>query len=159
MDLFSVVHTLIELIGAIDACSTSSKNLAESLKSLKDELISTRGLLEQLEELVKEESGDTRTLSSNSTSANSSPTSPTLQLINNHGQLQVLQTTLDSISAWLDDLQSKSKSRKLLSMLQLRSPDDLKKVSEFLVELERCKSTANLVLSVAIRYENESAKQ
>ena len=159
MDLFSVVRTLMTLIGAIDAYSTSPKTLAASLKTLRDELTSTRGLFVRLEELVKEESGDTRTLSSNSTSANLNPSSPTLQLINNQGQLQVLQKTLDSISAWLDDLKSKSKSKKLLSMLQLRSPDDLRKASEFLVELERCKSTASLVLSVAIRYENESAEQ
>ena len=63
MDPFSIVKALAELIGAIDAYSTSRKNLAESLKTLKDELTSTRDLFEQLEELVREESGDTTTTS------------------------------------------------------------------------------------------------
>ena len=95
MDPFSVVHTLIELIGAIDAHSTSPKSLARSLKALKDKLTSTRGLLVELEELVKAETSD----------ITSSPS---------HG---------------------------------------------FSVELESCKSTASLVLSLAIRYVHELAEQ
>ena len=92
--------------------------------------------------------------------ANSDQSDSTLQLINGQGQLQVLQATLNDISAWLETLESKSKSKKLLSIGQLRSSqDDQKKVKEFLVELERCKSTAGLVLARAIRYEHESVKQ
>ena len=159
MDLFSVVHTLIELIGAIDAYSTSSKNLAESLKTLKDELTSTRDLFEQLEELVREESGDTTTSPSTTTLANTSQSGPTMQLINNQGKLQVLQEILKSISAWLDALESKSKFTALPSMLRVRSQDDQKKVNGFLDQLERCKSTASLVLSVAIRYGIKSAER
>ena len=159
MDLFSVVHTLIELIRAIDAYSTFPKNLAESLKTLKDELTSTRGLLLQLEEFVKEESGDTTTSPSTITLINPSQSSLTMQLINNQGQLQVLQETLKNITAWLDALGSKSKFTTLLSILRVRSQDDLKKVNGFLGQLERCKSTANLVLSMAIRYEIKSIEQ
>ena len=94
MDLFSVVHTLIELIGAIDAYSTSPKNLARSLKTLKDKLTSTRELLVELEELVKAETGDITPSPSPSTPLNSSPSGSTLQLIKDKGQLQVLQATL-----------------------------------------------------------------
>ena len=152
MDLFSVVHTLIELIGAIDACSTSSKNLAESLKTLKDELISTRGLLEQLEELVKAETCGIIPSPSHSTLANSSQSGPTLQLIKDKGQLQVLQMALDGISTWLDTLQLQSKSKlKRLLVPNGSSQDDQKKVDGFLVELESCKLTANLVLSLVMR--------
>ena len=148
MDLFSVVHTLIELIGAIDAYSTSSKNLAESLKTLKDELISTHGLFEQLEVLVKEESDDTTSSPSTTTVTNTSQSGPTMQLIDNQGQLQLLKETLKSISAWLGALESESKSKKLFSTLRAWSRDDLKKVNGFLDQIERCKSTASLVLSV-----------
>ena len=94
MDPFSVVHTLIELIGAIDAHSTSPKNLARSLKALKDKLTSTRGLLAELEELVKAETSDiSSSRSYGSTLANSSQSIPTLQLIKDKGQIQVFQTT------------------------------------------------------------------
>ena len=160
MDLFSIVHALIELIGAIDAHSTSPKNLARSLKVLRDKLTSTRGLLVELEELVKMETCDITPSPSHSTLANSSQSGPTLQLIKDKGQLQVLQTTLDDISTWLDAsrLQSKSKLKRILVPIN-SSQDDQKKVDGFLVELESCKLTANLVLSLAMRYEYEAVEQ
>ena len=160
MDLFSVVHTVIELMGAIDAHSTSPKNLAQSLKALKNKLTSTQGLLSELEELVKAETGDISPSPSHSTPVNLSQSSPTLQLIKDKGQLQVLQTTLDDISTWLDAsrLQSKSKLKRLLVPIG-SSQDDQKKVDGFLVELESCKLTANLVLSLAMRYEYEAVGQ
>ena len=153
VDLFSVVNTLLELIGAIDAYSTYPKNLARSLKMLKDKLISTRELLVELEELVNAETGDTTPSPSQITAANSSQSGPTLQLIKDKGQLQFLQATLNDISAWLDALGSKSKLKKLWP-----PRDDQRKVDGFLVELESCKSTATLVLSLAIRYEHEPAE-
>ena len=160
MNLFSVVHTLLELIGAIDTYSTSSENLAESLKTLKDKLSSTRGLLVKLEEFVQVESSNATPLPSHSTLENSSQSSPTMQLINDQCELQALHTTLNDISAWLGVLGSKSNSKKLFSITQLRSSqDDQKKVSGFLVELESCKSSAGLVLSLAIRYVYELAEQ
>ena len=160
MDLFSVVHTLLELIGAINAYSTSSKSLAESLKALKDKLSSTRGLLVKLEEFVQVESSNATPLPSHSTLENSSQSSPTMQLINDQCELQVLHTTLNDISAWLGVLGSKSNSKKLFSITQLRSfQDDQKKVDGFLIELESCKLTANLVLSLAMRYEYEAVGQ
>ena len=79
MDLLSVLHTVVELIRAIDAYSTSPKSLAASLKTLKDELISTQELLLELEELVKEESSDTRTSPSYSTAANYGQSDSTLR--------------------------------------------------------------------------------
>ena len=154
MDLFSVVHTLLELIGAINAYSTSSKSLAESLKTLKDKLSSTRGLLVKLEEFVQVESSHATPLPSHSTLENSSQSSPTMQLINDQCELQVLHTTLNDISAWLDALGSKSKLKKLWS-----PQDDQRKVNGFLVELESCKLTASLVLSLAMRYEHEPVEQ
>ena len=158
MDPFSVVHTLLEVIGAIDAYSTSSKSLAESLKTLKDKLSSTRGLLVKLEEFVQVESSHATPLPLHSTLENSGQSGPTMQLINDQCELQALHTTLNDISAWLGVLGSKSNSKKLFSITQLRSSqDNQKKVSGFLVELESCKSSAGLVLSLAIRYEYEPA--
>ena len=153
MDLFSVVHTLIELIGAIDAYSTSPKNFSRSLKTLKDKLTSTQGLLVELEELVKAETDHITPSPSQSPPPNSIESAPTLQLIKEKGQLQVLQMILNDISAWLDGLGSKSKLKKLWP-----PRDDQRKVDGFLVELESCKSTATLVLSLAIRYEHEPAE-
>ena len=121
MDPFSVVHTLLEVIGAIDAYSTSSKSLAESLKTLKDKLSSTRGLLVKLEEFVQVESSHATPLPSHSALENSSQSSPTMQLINDQCELQALHTTLNDISAWLGVLGSKSNSKKLFSITQLRS--------------------------------------
>ena len=159
MDLSYVIRTAIELIVAVDACSTYPKSLTESMKSLKDKLTSTQGLLAELGKLVKEDSSNTiLPPHSHITAADSSQTGPTLQLINDRGQLQLLRATLSNISTWLDTLESKSKSKKLLSVAQLRpSRDDQKKVQGFLDELESCKSTASLVLSPVIRYVHELA--
>ena len=154
MDLFSIINTLLELLGAIDAYSSSSKNLARSLKTLKDKLTSTQELLIELEGLAKAETCDITPSPSHGTPANSNQSSPTLQLIKEKGQLQVLQATLNDISAWLDALGSKSKSKKLRP-----HQDDERRVDRFLVELERCKLTAGLVLSRAIRYAHETAEQ
>ena len=120
MDLFSAIHTAIELIAAVDACSTYPKNLTESMKTFNDKLTSTQGLLVELEELVKDESGNTIPSHSHIVAADSSQSDRTLQLINNRDQLQVLWLTLNDISAWLDTLGSRSKSKKLFSLAQLR---------------------------------------
>ena len=109
---------------------------------------------------MKEETSDTTTSPSNSTPLSSSQSASTLQLINGQGQLKVLQATLNNISAWLEALGSKSKPKKPFSMGQLLSSQgSQKKVEGFLVELERYKLTAGLVLSQAIRYAHETTEQ
>ena len=59
MNLFFVIHTVIELISAVDVSCAYPMNLTESTKTLKDKLTSTQGLLAELEKLIEEVSGNT----------------------------------------------------------------------------------------------------
>ena len=59
MNLFFVIHTVIELISAVDVSCAYPMNLTESMKPLKDKLSSTQGLLAELGKLVEEVSGTT----------------------------------------------------------------------------------------------------
>ena len=160
MDLVSILHTIVGLIGAVDAFTTSSKDLAESLEFLKTKLSSTHELLNNLEMLIEEESNYTShsTPSPSHFTPDCSQETSTLRLIENGGRLKELQATLDAVASWLETLESKSKSKsrmkRILSTRSLSSQGHQRRIERFLDELESCKLTAHFVLTIALKYES-----
>ena len=152
MDLFSVLDSTIRVINAVDEYRNSINDAEKSFESLKTKLGSTRELLAKLEAVVT--GGNER---SQEAQPDSSLDHSILQLIDAEGQLKKLQSTLDEISTWLSTLQLKSKSKKDIALKLLSSSRaKQKRVKQFLSELEEYKLTANLVLTMAIRYEHHS---
>ena len=149
MDLFSVLGSTVRVINAVDEYRNSINDAEKSFESLKTKLDSTRELLAKLEAVVtggKERSQEAQPGSSSDCSI--------LQLIDAEGQLKKLQTTLCEISTWLSTLRSRPKSRMLTAWTVLSSSRaKQKRVKQFSSELEEYKLTANLVLTMAIRYE------
>ena len=157
MDTSSILRTTVEALSAVDAYLASLKEEAKSFEALKVKLDSTRKLLASLQDLIKEDCSDTYYSvphSSSEDAACRSQGNSILRLIEDGGQLNQIQKTLEEIFAWVNALEteSKAKTKHLLWIRWWSSQGRQKKIERFLVELESCKSTANLVLTMAIRY-------
>ena len=157
MDLLSLISTAAKVIKEVDEYSRSIKDAAKSFESLKAKMLSTRELLVQLEKLVKRERSETyhpAASPSQSTLLHPGKYNSTLQLIEDQGKLKELQITLCDISAWVNSLGSKPKMS--LSRVLLRSSQaQERRLKQFSSELAEYKSTANLVLTMAIRCEDQ----
>ena len=157
MDLFSVLQTTVEIIRSVDQYALSSKDAVKPFESLKEQLASTCKLLETLEKLVRDGIDDedySQPNTSYKTAENLSQGSSILRLIEDEGQMEQLQSTLKEISTWLNTLEPKSKSPRMSpSQILLRSSRVWRrKAEQFSFDLEKHKATANLVLTMALRY-------
>ena len=72
--------------------------------------------------------------------------------IGGDGQLKKLQTTLDDISKWFQNLEPDTKKISLAQKVLWSSPAQQKKMKIFLSEMKEFKSTATLALTIASRY-------
>ena len=151
MDLFSVLDTIAGIVKAVNDHRTSNNDVEESIKSLKTELDSIRKLLTQLADIVTGE--EERLQGGAQSDSDRDRDDSILALVDSEGQLGELRSTLDEISAWLSTLQSKPRSKMTLDWLSSKAKQKKVTIERFSFKLEKYKSTATLVLTMAMRYE------
>ena len=168
MDLSSVFKATVDVVEAVNLhMAIISNDATKSFKSLKAQLESTSELLKSLREVIddSEDLGDASAsipLASGQDEVVAITSQPEdrsiMRLIKNDGQLEHLQKTLEGILTWINTLE-KSKSKIPLSrILLLSSKAQQKKIQDFSFELEKFKITANLVLTMALKYEFQSTR-
>ena len=166
MDPLSALHATIGIIKTVDQYTASIEDAEDSFKYLKVKLETTCGLLTSLDNLIKNDRGDSYHTGSHSSSlreaaTDSSRCGSVIRLIDDKGQMLQLKQTLDEISGWLNTLELKSKSRidHFLRIRRLLSKEHQKKTKEFSDELESFESAANLVISIDSRYESSTVRE
>ena len=156
MDLSSILSMTATVIQSVNDYSSSVKNAAKSCQSLKAELLSIQEILAELDNLVNADDGDVRcSIPNRSHHVRLTFYQDTLhrQLnIGGDGQLKKLQTTLDDISKWFQNLEPDTKKISLAQKVLWSSPAQQKKMKIFLSEMKEFKSTATLALTIASRY-------